>query len=356
MRKILLLFFCFVTVFSVYKISRPPFTVVVRDTLPSLNPQIQEKVLICGIARNIEKAVPNTIQSIQNLGSRFSDYRTIIYENNSHDQTVPLLRAWEMADPHVIFLSEKLSSRSMCQQLPMQIPHRIEKISRARNIVLDVAMEERFDDFKYVIWADLDFLKAWDVDAIVETILHPEQEWDAVFAGSSYDLFALRSPQLPIGYELIGSMYWEHLDQIRKQFVVDEKDPWMKVYSAFGGLGIYKRDAIRGCRYSAVITKDLEKVVQQWLSLAREKKDVLFLKEYDQFLAQANPIELSKPLKRNQYPEQIAVCMPQGKLVWFSCSKEATLPWTCEHIPFHASMILHGRDRMFINPKIRCHQ
>ncbi len=322
----------------------------------AVNPQIPEKVLICGVCRNIEKAVPNTMRSISDLGKRFADYRAIIYENNSTDDTADKLRLYAEADPHLIFLSEQLSTRRLSKQLSMKIPHRTEKIARARNKVLDLAMQKKFDDFKYVIWADLDFLEPWSVDAIVETILSPEQEWDAVLANGAYDLFALRSEEWPIGFELIGPMYWDSLDTIRAQFTLEETDPWKRVYSAFGGLGVYKREAIRGCRYSGVVTKDLEKVVDQWLSKARRTNDVPFLKEYDALLASADSIELSGPLvgKRKNYPDELGVRLPKGNIVWFSCTKDATLAWTCEHIPFHASMILHGHDRIFINPKIRC--
>lgn len=314
--------------------------IVIREVSSTLNPQISEKVLICGVCRNIEKAVPNTLQSIQDLGSRFSEYRAIVYENNSTDQTKKLLRNWADKDPHVIFLSEQLSRRRLSQQLRMNVPFRTAKIARARNIVLDVAMKKDFDDFKYVVWADLDFLEPWDVDAIVETILHPEQEWDAVLANGAYDLFSIRTPEFPIGWELIGDLFWEHLDQIRELFVFDAKSPWKKVYSAFGGIGVYKRDAIRGCRYSGVATKDLEKVVTHWLYLARQKKDILFLKEYDALLSNGT--------------DDVGVYLPRGKVLWSTHTKEVTLPWVCEHIPFHASMALHGRDRIFINPKIRC--
>ncbi|MBS0604573.1 MAG: hypothetical protein JSS60_05995 [Verrucomicrobia bacterium] len=41
-----------------------------------------------------------------------------------------------------------------------------------------------------------------------------------------------------------------------------------------------------------------------------------------------------------------------GRVVWFSCTRKCTLPWTCEHVPFHASMILKGHDRLFINPRL----
>ncbi len=357
MRKFFFLSFLSLVFFGVIWIAfRSDSQIVSRHISRSLNPQIPEKVLICGVCRNVEKAVPNTRQSVSHLGSRFSDYRVIIYENNSTDATKNLMRAWAKDDPHLIFLSEQLSNKELSRQLEMKILNRTEKIARARNIVLDIAMKRDFDDFKYVIWADLDFLEPWDVDAIAETILHPEQQWDAVFANGAYDLFALRSPDFPIGFELVGDLYWGNLDRMRNAFQIDPKDPWKRVYSAFGGIGIYKREAIRGCRYSGVVTKDLEKMATVWLSQARMKGDVLFLSEYDELLSMKKPMQLSGPIlrKRSYYPDRIGVCIPYGKLVWFSCTHDATLPWTCEHVPFHASMILHGYDRFFINPKIRC--
>ena len=317
-------------------------------------PRIYEKVLICGICKSVEGAVPNTIRSVEELGGRFEDYRVIIYENNSTDRTKELMGEWAKKEPRVIFLSEQLSGRKIVKELSMGVANRTEQIARARNIVLDVAMGKKYDDFKYVIWADLDFVEPWDIKGIVETILHPEQEWDAVFANGAYDLFALRSPEVPIGFELVGDLYWKKLAEIEKHFVFDEKGPWKKVYSAFGGLGIYKREALKGCRYSGVVTEDLEHVVEQWLVKAREGKEVCLFKEYEALLTATTPIRLSgTPLaKREKYPEEIGVQLMKGSVVWFSCTKKATLPWTCEHIPLHASMERQGRGRFFVNPKL----
>lgn len=317
--------------------------------------QVQDKVLICGICRNIEKAIPNTLQSIQELGSRFLDYRVIIYENNSTDQTKSLLLEWAKTEPRAIFIAEQLSCRQFIKESCMKIKNRYEKIARARNIVLDVAMKPAYDDFKYVVWADLDFLEPWDVESIVETILHPQQEWDAVLSYGAYDLFALRSPEWPIGFELIGAHYWTHLDELRQQFILDPNDPWKKVYSAFGGVGVYKRESMRGCRYSAVVTQDLERAITEWLKNARKEKNVCFLSAYEHLLLNHQPMELSDSYlkKREQYPDEIGLRLPKGNIVWFSCTPKTTLPWTCEHVPFHASMILRGRDKIFINPKIR---
>jgi hypothetical protein len=139
-----------------------------------------------------------------------------------------------------------------CHSRKSKVVNRTEAIARARNKVLDIAMEDAYVDFKYVIWVDLDLPRPWDVSNILETILHPEEEWDAVLANGAYDLFALRDPEFPVGFELIGDAFYLYLEQIRSRFILDPNGPWRKVYSAFGGLGIYKRSAIKRCRYSGV--------------------------------------------------------------------------------------------------------
>jgi glycosyltransferase involved in cell wall biosynthesis len=319
--------------------------------------EIPDKILICGICRNIEKAIPNLIASAEDLGSRFVDYRVILYENNSTDRTKVLLKNWAKANPRVLFLSEQISKRRLTYKMSMKVFNRTENLARARNIVLDQALSSHFDAFKYVLWADLDFLERWDTPAIVETILHPQQPWDAIFAYGGYDLFALRSPAYPIGFELLGSLYWDKLNEIRDAFDLDPEGPWEKVYSAFGGLALYKRDAIQGSRYSGVVTKELDQLIQEWLKEARRSGNVCFLKEYEELLSKTSPLLLSGPflLHRERYPDAIGIKIPKWQTVWFSCTPGTAFPWTCEHIPFHASMILKGHDKLFINPKIRSH-
>ena len=320
---------------------------------------IQDKVLICGICKNVERAVPNTIASIDALGSKFIDYQVVIYENNSTDKTKELFQEWEKQDPHVIFLSEDLTKKELAQQVTMKVANRTEVLARARNIVLDVVMKKQYDDFKYVIWADLDFLDLWDVANVVDTILHPEQEWDAVFANGLYDLFALRDAEFPIGFELLGKCYWGLLDQIRTRLIANPPIQWRKVYSAFGGLGIYKRESLKGCHYSGVVTKELERLVATWLEQIGENNGVCLFTEYRHLLGSVPVITLKQEVvqKRKHHPDELGVRLHNqhgdGKVTWFSCTKKRTLPWTCEHIPLHAQMIVRGHDKLYINPRIK---
>jgi hypothetical protein len=320
-----------------------------------LEASIDDRVLICGICRNIEPAVANTIFSAEALGKEFSDYRVIIYENNSTDLTPKLLSDWAQKNSKVILKSEKVSNTVLKNDSFMKLKTRTEVLARARNIVLDIAMNREFDGYKYIVWADLDFLEPWDVEHILETIQSPKEEWDAVFAYGGYDLFALRSDKWPIGFELLGDSYWKKCEEIRKEFILAPDGAWEKVYSAFGGLGIYKRDSLKGCRYSGVITTDLQKLMISWLSEAREKKEITLLSDYEEMLKKTTIIELKEPLldlkKRKKYPNDLGLKI--GPIVWFSCTEKTRYPSTCEHIPLHASMILQGKDRLFVNPKLR---
>lgn len=180
---------------------------------PLYSATVPEKVLICGVCKNTEKAFANTMTSIEKVGAEFQDYRVIIYENNSKDKTQELFQDWAQKNPKVIFISENLSKKQIRKQLTTGRINRTECIARARNIVLDIALKPEYDDYKYIIWADLDLTLPWDVENIADTILHPEQEWDAVLGNGYYDLFAMRSPQFPIGLELLGKPYWDRIDE-----------------------------------------------------------------------------------------------------------------------------------------------
>jgi hypothetical protein len=204
------------------------------------------KALICGVCKNVGFAVDNTIRNIEKLGKKFDDYAVIIYENNSSDNTVDLFSKWAKENPHVVFISEILS----------EPPHvsREEKIARARNIVLELARDSKYNDFEHLIMVDLDFITPWPIREIVETTKMPGQ-WDCITAnglfsnGSLYwDRYAFRNESFPLGPEVIGQFFWDRLFAHNNWFQITQKD-LLPVYSAFGGLGIYKRESIINFSY-----------------------------------------------------------------------------------------------------------
>ncbi len=316
---------------------------------------IRDKVLICGICRDIEKAIPNSIYSIEKLGSQFQDYHVVIYENNSRDRTKTLLKKWADSNSHVTFLSENLTPTQLRSPIHNKKMKRTEAIARARNKVIDRIMLDKFEDYKYVVWADLDFLNPWDIKNITDSINNPEYEWDGIFANGAYDLYAYRDVKFPIGPELIGKIYWDRISEIAANIALDQQDSWRKVYSGFGGLAIYKRESIKGCYYSGFVTKDQEATTHKWLEIATP--NTFLLEEYRDKLATSAILSLKKYYRKKNHNGNstgIRLCdgYGAGSVVWFSSSKKCLLPTTCEHIPFHASMAARGHDKLYINPRL----
>lgn len=124
------------------------------------------------------------------------------------------------------------------------------------------------------------------------------------------------------------------IERVAGKCGLDPEGSWQKICAAFGNLGIDKFNAA-------------------WLGKAWQPENSLLLQEYDAFLSYRDMLLLAK---RNNYPDEGGCRVYIGDLVWFSCTRGTTLPWTCEHLPFHASRTLRGIDRFFINPKTRVNQ
>lgn len=307
-----------------------------------------EKVLICGIGQNIEKALFSTISNIESLGSLFGDYRVIVYENNSDDGTVDVLNAWAAYNSHVICLSEYLS--------PQEQPStRTEKIARARNRVLAVARRDEYADFKYLIMADLDLPSVWPIEEIVKTIESPK-EWDCVCVNGigllcpeghgphcvtangwvphtkqvHCDRYAFRNKDFPFGPELLGDSRWA--EDLTNRVVYDlHCEEWQPVYSAFGGLAIYKTETILKFAYSGVATDDVRKYYEKIAGL----------------VSPANP-QLSDYLEmHNEWPKTPIQFVEKYR----EANSQSYVP-ICEHMALHASMAVEGYDKIFVNPKM----
>ena len=288
----------------------------------------KKKIIFCGVAKNIEKAIPATVLSFQKLGSYFADYRVIIYENNSIDNSSKLLDLWKKKNPKVTFISEILKEHDLYTQSHGQTRklHKPELIARARNIVLDIAMQSQYEDFDYILMADLDFLEPWDIEGILSSF-NFEEDWDAICAngiasnGEHWDWYAFRDVRYPFGPELYGPEWWSSLPEWRKNVCLHPDDPFLSVISAFGGLAIYKRSSIKNCFYSGSVTPDLESLMSTIINSKR-----IYQKNF----------------------------LDNGRIKWLFDTHIGITDSiiVCEHVTFHASMIKKGKEKIFVNPRM----
>lgn len=208
----------------------------------------QATAVICGLARDVAEILPVTMARIERIGERFADYRVVIYENDSCDDTRSLLLAWAQRNPRVQIIVETIGDPvnpcARCLQ-------RAARMANYRNRCLDVIRSD-YSDFDYTLVLDTDLKGGWSYDGIANTFGH--DNWD--FVGSNgiifkrlgsnlnvpiqYDAWAFRLDEnftaLPTGS--VNVMQWQ-----RGQSLVP-------VTSCFGGLGIYRMPALLSARYS----------------------------------------------------------------------------------------------------------
>lgn len=293
----------------------------------------REKILIAGVCRNTERAVPNVIRNAEALGGLFKDYAVLIYENNSSDNTAALYKEWAERNPHVVFESETLAYPA---------PSRTERIADARNKVLALARRPEYAGYRYLVMVDLDFITPWPIEQIVHAI-ERGGSWDAIAAngvypnGDYYDRYALRTMAMPFGPELLGNWWRMQLENEPIRLTASQLIP---AYSAFGGLAIYKTASILPFAYSGTVTKDLRDYYKQILFAHHGKKNNSQICEYVRQLGR-KPTNNLKPVPivfvENTFEEH---------------SDEMRRATCCEHVPLYASMAMHGHSKIFIDPQM----
>ena len=304
--------------------------------------------LFCGaVTRNLEKSFPNFKQFMYSLFGELTDLQLFIYENNSTDSTKKLLEDWATLDKRVHVKCEVFSKEFLLEQGYARaydnIPCRMESISTARNKLVEwmesFGMGVGEDDL--TIFIDPDIPTVFNVDCLASLCRSFPQGAHAFFANGLsgnmkyYDAYAYRDTQHPFGAELLGEEIFDFkYKSVIKQIPFDAQP--IPVLSAFGGLGIYKSICIRGLRYSATPTQDLHTLN---LRIMKENPDHIYVKKVKE-----------KPTTHIQGASQ-GIYLFDKELFYRNCSGY-NFPVICEHVPFHASMIARGYDKLFVLPPL----
>lgn len=230
------------------------------------------RVLVCGIVRDAAAGLRRNVPALQRLLACFADYRVAVYENDSRDDTVRLLHAWERRDAaHVRVRCQVLGRRTIptahaaAGANPFFTLVRNERMSAFRNACLD--MGEAFCHESgfvpdYMIVVDLDvvslpspasLLTCWDATA---------PAWDACTAyGQSrtplllpryHDTYALCMQGDEARPQTEAMIRHQQRDMVQRL----RQSPWLPVFSAFGGFAIYRYQHFQGLRYQALPNDD----------------------------------------------------------------------------------------------------
>lgn len=229
----------------------------------------KSRVVVCSIVRDAEKGLHVNIPIIEKLVQHFKDYTIIVFENDSKDSTKDILKMW--ADRDKMHVHVYMDNRTQYKPTPKQSDVncnpffskiRISKMVSLRNQYMEV-LDTMNINADYLMVVDLDVAQLF-LPAILSSFESPN-DWDAVTAfGYS------TSPRLKKRYHDTYALT-EFGDEMKPQTEAKIKaladkygslkpdDNWVRVYSAFGGLAIYKFEAIKGLRY-LLLDNDDERV------------------------------------------------------------------------------------------------
>jgi glycosyltransferase involved in cell wall biosynthesis len=214
-------------------------------------------LVIVGCVRNGTKTLRRAVETLAHASSGFARVQFLIVESDSTDDTLAELQ--RLRNEVTGFQFTSLGS------LAEQLPARTERIAACRNRYLEeLRHDSQYADVDYVMVADLDGVNNDLRPEAVATCWVSTLAWDVVTANQSdayYDIWALRHPDwCPVDchdqYSRLRGMFDRpraltiavHSRMVRLSPQAD----WIEVDSAFGGLAIYRREALLGGHYSGV--------------------------------------------------------------------------------------------------------
>ncbi|GHV70007.1 hypothetical protein AGMMS49928_15630 [Spirochaetia bacterium] len=216
----------------------------------------RKDAVICMLARDCADQLEKNIDGVERLQHYFNVCSIIVVENDSIDGTKEMLENWRVRNGNLkIINSDGLFKNSERSGSSFD---RINRMSYFRNLYLNEIKEIKSNpDFLIVI--DIDIFE-FDPETIISAVNNAPDDWGALFANGIvknsflffkmdlyYDIFALDTTGTDINRTFYdGCVKNIHIEkEIRKR-------QFYRVFSAFGGIGIYKYNLIKDMEYSAI--------------------------------------------------------------------------------------------------------
>jgi hypothetical protein len=334
-------------------------------------------IIVCGVCKNVVGTLPVIRAAFEDLVSKAGvPCWAVFYENNSDDGTDAELMKWAAEAPEqVIVQCEKITreeelARGVARTFDNK-PCRMEQIAHARNRLLAMLEGGHASPLtpssgdvpvptvpvggaggkapRYVVMIDMDNPVPFPVNAILRCIARDPDGFDALVCnglnpfGYMYDFYAYRDAQFPFGPEIMREAFWSGHHQQYVQTAMHNKTmfcnrmtqknpallPYIPVASGFNGLCIFRLDAIKGIRYSATPTPEMN--------------------------AEYEAMKLIPPLAKNAktHVDGATVGMylfshANDKGIFYFHNSGYNFPVVCEHVPFFAGMRAHNRHRIYL--------
>ena len=223
----------------------------------------QSSLAICGLAKNCARTLPENINFIEEISSLFNMVKVVVVENGSTDSTRVQLNSWANKNQTVKIVNGELAAFSTDKLSPgvnfYYSRHRIAKLAHLRNQYLE-ELKLSGISFDYLLVMDFDVDKI-RIAGVLDSFAQ-QKSWDAV-AAFGYSI----SPRLKRRYhDTFALVFLENaylpqtensIKKIQRDWVPDmTSNNLLPVFSAFGGLSIYRWNLVKSFQYEVVLNED----------------------------------------------------------------------------------------------------
>jgi len=235
-----------------------------------------KKALVVGTVRNAQNNVIPDLLRIMEALEAILPTACFVVESDSSDETVKRLSERAKIDPRFKFIS--------LGNLAPTLPDRIDRLRYCRNEYVNAIRSfSEYQDFDLIIVADLDGINRKISADSFKVALGSDIEWDILTAnqtGPYYDILALRHPLWsPNNWTLeldwlaprIGKTKAVRHSLTDRMIRIPADGAPIKVDSAFGGLGIYRRWIFENFDYSKESSEDESSI--DHVSLSKKAKE-----------------------------------------------------------------------------------
>ena len=347
-------------------------------------------IIVCGVCKNVVNTLPVIRAAFEELVKKAGvPCWAIFYENNSDDGTDTELMKWASDAPAGQvrvqcdkFTREEELSRGVARTYDNK-PCRMEQIAHARNKLLGELLAkhttarhetclgvpnpslppsnpssgERSSPAKYVVMIDLDNPVPFPVNAILRCIARDPDGFDALVCnglnpfGYMYDFYAYRDAQFLFGPEIMREAFWSGHHQCYVQTAVHNKTlihsrqmkhnpgllPYIPIASGFNGLCIFRWEALKGLRYSAIPTPEMNAEYEAMNCIPPLSKNAQTHVNGGSVGMYLFPKDKDKD-KNND----------ADNAVFYFHNSGYNFPVVCEHVPFFAGMRARNRRRIYL--------
>lgn len=207
---------------------------------------------ICGPVKNCEPYLTKVLENIEKIGSLFDDYTILIFYDKSTDNTLDILKQYQLKNPKLELYINKSKL----------LPFRTHNIASARNYCLQY-VKQHLQLFPFFIMMDMDDVNCKDIN--IEPLRRhlTMDSWDGLSFNTFpyyYDIWGLSVWPYCFSYNHFENNYAFH--KIIRNYIVNrlkrlKPGQLLQCISSFNGFSIYRTNKFLKTYYDGRIRLDL---------------------------------------------------------------------------------------------------